>query len=205
MIQPSSFHSAASVVGGSVLPSNSWPALPIGNGCQSMARPAREAAAFITLTASGTTSRPMSSPSRIPIFKAGVSPETLPGGIWSKNDARQVRVARILRDRRLAPQWPLTQRRTDSTAPAADLTRHKSTVHRQRLSGDRRRARTRQKNDGGGDFLGRDEAPGRDAREHARARRVVVPRRARRRERRARRDGVDPDILRDPFDREHPD
>ena len=46
-----------------------WHELPIGNGCHSIGSPVRAAAAFITLTHSGTTSRPISSPSRIPIFK----------------------------------------------------------------------------------------------------------------------------------------
>src|SRR5579872_5108496 len=68
MIQPSSSRSAASVTAGSVLPCSSWPRLPIGNGCQSIARPVRPAAARTTLTHSGTTSSPMSSPSSTPIF-----------------------------------------------------------------------------------------------------------------------------------------
>ena len=44
--------------------------MTIGIGCQSMSRPAFCAAAFMTLMVSGTTSSPMSSPSRIPIFSA---------------------------------------------------------------------------------------------------------------------------------------
>src|ERR1043165_9658654 len=70
MNQPSSVRSVSSVIFGSVLPYFSWPALPISNSCHSMARPTLAAAAFITFTASGTTSRPISSPSIIPIFKA---------------------------------------------------------------------------------------------------------------------------------------
>ena len=54
---------------GSVLPCSSCPRLPIGSGRQSISSRSRAAAAFITLMHSGTTSRPMSSPSRIPIFK----------------------------------------------------------------------------------------------------------------------------------------
>src|SRR6476620_187847 len=68
MIQPSSVCRASSVIFGRVLPCCSWPALPIGSSCPSMVRPVLAAAALITLTASGTTSRPMSSPSNIPIF-----------------------------------------------------------------------------------------------------------------------------------------
>src|SRR6185503_5173208 len=80
MIQPSSVRSVSSVIFGSVLPYCSWPALPIGNSCHSRARPVLAAAAFITLTASGTTSRPMSSPSRIPIF------------IWLSDSPRHARL-----------------------------------------------------------------------------------------------------------------
>src|SRR5271163_2716167 len=42
--------------------------MPIGSGTQSTTSPVAAAAAFITLTHSGTTSRPMSSPSSTPIF-----------------------------------------------------------------------------------------------------------------------------------------
>ena len=69
MNQPSSVRSVSSVIFGSVLPCASCPALPISNSFHSMESPVFAAAAFITLTASGTTSRPMSSPCMIPIFK----------------------------------------------------------------------------------------------------------------------------------------
>src|SRR4051794_35171647 len=72
MIQPSSVCRVSSVIFGSVLPCCSWPALPIGSSCHSMARPVLAAAAFITLTLSGTTSRPISSPSNIPIFNFAI-------------------------------------------------------------------------------------------------------------------------------------
>src|ERR1700730_15424586 len=68
MIQPSSPRNAVSVTAGSVSPCCSWPCLPIGSGCQSIASPVRAAAAFIPLTHSGTTSWPMSSPTSTPIF-----------------------------------------------------------------------------------------------------------------------------------------
>src|SRR6266702_60924 len=70
MIQPSSPRSACSVTAGSVSPCSSCPRLPMGSSCQSIASPVCAAAARMTLTHSGTTSRPMSSPGRIPIFKA---------------------------------------------------------------------------------------------------------------------------------------
>src|SRR3954468_415128 len=72
MIQPSSLCRVSSVIFGKVLPCCSWPALPIGSSCHSMARPVFAAAALITLTDSGTTSRPMSSPSNIPIFNFAI-------------------------------------------------------------------------------------------------------------------------------------
>src|SRR4249919_335783 len=68
MIQPSRVCRVSSVIFGKVLPYCSWPALPIGSSCHSMVKPVLAAAALITLTDSGTTSRPMSSPSNIPIF-----------------------------------------------------------------------------------------------------------------------------------------
>src|SRR5437660_12400511 len=72
MIQPSSVCRVSSVIFGRVLPCCSWPALPIGSSCHSMLNPVLAAAALITLTASGTTSRPISSPSNIPIFNFAV-------------------------------------------------------------------------------------------------------------------------------------
>src|SRR3954453_2617937 len=72
MIQPSDVFRVSSVIFGRVLPCCSWPALPIGSSCHSMARPVFAAAALITLTASGTTSMPMSSPSNIPIFNFAI-------------------------------------------------------------------------------------------------------------------------------------
>src|SRR5947209_6162285 len=72
MIQPSSVCRVSSVIFGRVLPYCSWPALPIGSSCHSMDKPVLAAAALITLTASGTTSRPMSSPSNIPIFNFAI-------------------------------------------------------------------------------------------------------------------------------------
>src|SRR4051812_23554012 len=72
MIQPSSVCKVSSVILGRVLPYCSWPALPIGSSCHSMDKPVLAAAALTTLTASGTTSRPMSSPSNIPIFNFAI-------------------------------------------------------------------------------------------------------------------------------------
>jgi len=40
----------------------------MGSSCHCTSSPVAFAAAFITLTASGTTSKPISSPSRMPIF-----------------------------------------------------------------------------------------------------------------------------------------
>src|SRR5690349_10890875 len=60
-----------------VWPCNSWPRRPIGCSLHCTASPAFFAAAFITLTASGTTSSPMSSPSNTPILSMAV---TLPAG-----------------------------------------------------------------------------------------------------------------------------
>src|SRR5450756_1470556 len=164
MIQPSSFHSAASVVGGSVLPSTSWPALPIGNGCQSMARPERDAAAFITLTASGTTSRPMSSPNRMPIFK----PES-PGSAQPTFARRQASAAMVPG---ATAAW--AQPQPWAVPDRVGLGRRQPAVDDQRLAGDRGCAGAREEHDGGGDFLRRDEAAGRDASQHALARRSVV-------------------------------
>src|SRR5216683_3212007 len=82
MIQPSRSQSAFSVTAGSVLPCSSCPRLPIGSATQSIARPLRDAAAFITLTHSGTTSSPMSSPGRTPIFKR--MPLGLPRPEWAR-------------------------------------------------------------------------------------------------------------------------
>jgi hypothetical protein len=67
--QPSSSRKACSVTAGSVWPCSSCPFLPIGSGCQSISSRSRAAAAFIILMHSGTTSSPISSPGRIPIFK----------------------------------------------------------------------------------------------------------------------------------------
>src|SRR5882757_212396 len=72
MIQPSRVCRVSSVILGKVLPYCSWPALPIGSSCHSMLKPVLAAAALITLTDSGTTSRPISSPSNIPIFNFAI-------------------------------------------------------------------------------------------------------------------------------------
>src|SRR5687767_4300817 len=71
--QPSSVSSFSRVPGGRVLPSVSNAFLPMGTGCQSISSPVCCAAARITLTHSGTTSSPMSSPSRIPILSIVMS------------------------------------------------------------------------------------------------------------------------------------
>src|SRR5262245_43571376 len=77
-IQPSVFFSASAVTAGSVLPCSSCPRLPIGRSCHSTCKPVFAAAAFITLTASGTTSSPMSSPSSTPIFNMLIPVECVP-------------------------------------------------------------------------------------------------------------------------------
>src|SRR5947199_113804 len=72
MIQPSSVCSVSSVILGKVLPYCSWPASPSNGTNFRSARPVLAAAALITLTDSGTTSRPISSPSNIPIFNFAI-------------------------------------------------------------------------------------------------------------------------------------
>src|SRR5262249_2264904 len=67
-IQPSVFLSASTVTCGSVFPWSSCPCFPTGKSCHSTCSPLFFAAAFMTLTASGTTSSPISSPSNTPIF-----------------------------------------------------------------------------------------------------------------------------------------
>ena len=214
MIQPSSFHSAASVDGGSVLPSLSWPSLPIGSGCQSMARPARDAAAFITLTVSGTTSRPMSSPSKIPIFKQASPGRRRAARNWPTITARHGRTLGTAffapaAQAAIRPQWsPCTLRtpaRTDvrnrghavTASRIPRLIRHKAAVDRERLAGDRGEAPgLARKTTAAATSSGVMKRPmGMRATMRARVC-VVVHLRARRREHGRRRHRIDADIMR---------
>src|SRR3974377_2401154 len=186
MIQPSSFHSAFSVLGGNVLPSASWPCLPIGSCCHSRIRPARAAAAFITLTHSGTTSCPMSSPERMPSFKA-ISPGS---------------TALRWRGATLAPPWSPAQLPWRHGRTAA-LARGESAIYGQGLAGNGGGTGAGQEHDRGRDFLRRDEAPGRNARPHPFALLGCVHLLAGGRQYRAGRDRIDANIAVDPFDRQH--
>src|SRR3974390_2353032 len=186
MIQPSSFHSAFSVLGGNVLPSASWPCLPIGSCCHSRVRSARAAAAFITLTHSGTTSCPMSSPERMPSFKA-ISPGS---------------TALRWRGATLAPRWSPAQLPRRHRRNAA-LARSESAIYGQGLAGNGGGTGPGQEHDRGCDFLRRDEAAGRNARPHPFALLGGVHLLAGGCQYRAGCDRIDANISVDPFDRQH--